>query len=604
MAVVGAIELPKNETGEELDPKGLTALVDEIRSWPDTSLAGAIFTQDSEGRPRWVVRTDWPLDDLIKRIRSLLSQPALQKILANVELRQRDDDTFVIELADTALAVLRPTTDGSSVASSATVELPAKLYGRRVTAKSAESDAKTLVFCRISLGGSDDDGRSSFLSSIIGIRSLRYACGLTSSGDWVERIGLSWNPMLGLVIKGSVKRVKKQFDCPAGALAVAAFHLDTGGGLADSIADLPSGTTGPVTSGEVAIALVPGTGFFPIPDVFYQFAVSRREKAIAAIRKFIAEDTEARAEDDREPEWREMSVGGSPVFWRDPTADGGGAVSFANFRTVVFFEPGDPDRKTEDRMIIAETTSFAEAAVEQWRKMRRLKAIRLPDGADAHWQARISWKRIYALIEPYAGLMTAFGEDTKPLPSAEMLGAALSDSIISVRIETTGLRVTQTGPIPVGMVLVPSVVAEALGARGDASSEAERERLACRHLRVLYHHAKLFKKDYGRWPATVAELDGYVDFNEHRELLWIPEQKRGLVAGLVSTAIGGRRYPEVDRDKVDDALYEIDWTPDRWALRFRDGEFRDYKTISIDAAGQIHRIPKASSDKKVAADGD
>lgn len=589
-AITGAIELPNNDSGDQFDVGAVFKIVREIRSWPDTSLAIAVFSQDKEGRPRWAIQTGWPLDQLASRVRTVLEMETSRKILANVRLLKLDDGGFSLELPDTKLAVLRKVVGGSVFASSETVDVPPKLYGRK--AGGASSDAKSLAYCRINLAAADDEGNSSFLSSLLGVRNLRYTASLNDAGDWMERISLNWNPAAGLLLKGSIKRVKKQFDCPADAYLAAVFHADVGGGVSDGLADLPADTTGPFTHGEVAVTIAPGAGFFPVPDFYYQFALKNEKKPIDAIRKFITEDREKRAEDDLEPAWHEIKTGGQPIFWHDPSTDGPSGVSLANFRTVIFFEPGDAERKTDPRMIIAETTSFAEEVVRQWRKLCRIQTVRLPDNSDAHWQARISWRRIYATVEPYLGLATAFGEDTKPLPGADSLGDALSDATVNFRIEATGVRATHTGPIPVGMFLVPSVVAEAIASRGNPSSESEREQLACRNLRVLYHHAKLFNKDYGRWPATVAELDGYVDFSEHPNLLWLPDQERGFVAGLVKTAIGGRSYPQADRDKVDDAIYEIDWTPTDWKLRFRDGEFRDYKTIFIDTDGEIHRVSK------------
>lgn len=602
-ALSGAVEFPSNESGQQFDFGAVCKIIREVRTWPDTSLSAAVFTQDKEGRPRWAIRTDWPLDELVRRLKAILELESSKKILANLQLRKREDGGVVLELPDTVLAVLRSNGDGSIIASSDLVQIPEKLYGRKAAGASSEAETPQLVYCRVNLAAADDEGQSSLLSSFLGVRNLRYAAGLNAQGDWSERIAINWNPAIGLVIKSSVKRVKKLFDCPADAYLTAAIHLDMADGLADEIADLPSGTTAPLTHSEMAITVAPGSGFLPVPDVYYQFALKNEKKAIAAIRKFIDEDREKRGEDDLEPAWREIKSGERPVFWRDPSGDDGGGAAFANFRTVIFFEPGNPDRKTEDRMIVAQTTSFPEDAVIQWRKLLRKQTIRLPEGADAHWQARISWRRIYSQLEPYIGLATAFGEDTRPLPSAESLGDALSEATLNIRIETSGVRVTHVGPIPVGIFLVPTVFAEALGSRGNPSSEAERERLACRNLRVLQHHAKLFKKDYGRWPATVAELDGYVDFSEYPNLLWLPDQQRGFVAGLVSAAIGGRSYPQADKDKVEDSLYEIEWTPADWQLRYREGEFRDYKTISIDADGEIHRVPKAGP-AKAAAGGD
>jgi len=272
----------------------------------------------------------------------------------------------------------------------------------------------------------------------------------------------------------------------------------------------------------------------------------------------------------------------------------------ATYRTVVFFDPPRTEKEGEPpRLIVAQTPMWADDAVRHWRQLTKSAKSRVavPDSKNAHWQARISWYRVYDLTQPYLSLLAGLSDDSAPPPPAQELKGSLADSIVDIRIDYGGLQVSSNGPVPIGAAFVPIVTAASLSSTGDAFSEVERERVACRHLRVLYHHAKLFKKDYGRWPATVAELDGYVDFAMHAELLFLRPKKKGFASGLVSMVTGKKERPTAEEEerKIDDSLYVIEWSPDDWKLRFRDGEFVNYRTIYIDADEKIHRVPKESA---------
>src|SRR5205807_4066856 len=108
--------------------------------------------------------------------------------------------------------------------------------------------------------------------------------------------------------------------------------------------------------------------------------------------------------------------------------------------------------------------------------------------------------------------IAAFADDAILPPSADEIRSNLPDSVISIHTDFSGLRVQHSGPIPLGAFYVPGVVAASITSEDAAGSESSRERVACRNLRVLYYHAKLFRKDFNRWPARLAELDGYIDF--------------------------------------------------------------------------------------------
>lgn len=600
-ALSGTLVPPVDETTDGFDFAALLKLVEEVRTWPDTSLALAIYTQDTEGRPRWVVRTDWPIAALEARIKHLLETDEAKKLLKGVQLRRDDEGRFVIELPDTVLAVLRKTDDGTLIASADKVELPESVFGIKTdkAARTRGDKSPPLCYCRVNVAAADEEGQSSWLSSIGGIRDIRYQGGVMPDGDWNERLTVSWSPLAG-ALKLFFKRVKTPFQCPKDAFAVAAINTDFGGSSAEGLAGLPSGTFANQAQSDFAVSVTPGVGFFPIPDIYYSFGLKNKDKAVEAIRKHLSEAAEKRADDDLPPAWKEIESETGPIFASIPGADGATGISLSSGRKVVFFDIDRDGDKEISRLVIAQTSTLADDAVAHWKSLRRRGTTKVPDSPDAHWQARISWRLVYGHIEPYVMLFTSFAENAKPLPSVDELADALTDSVLNIRIEATGVRIVHDGPIPAGAFFVPSMVAEAVMSEGDPSSEAERERIACRHLRVLYHHAKLFKKDYGRWPATVAELDGYVDFMSHPDLLWLPEQKRGFMAGLVSTVTGGREFRWPDRDKIDDSLYEIDWSPNEWKLKYRAGEFRDHKTILIDDDGEIHREPLPSKKDKVA----
>src|SRR5205823_3332028 len=111
-------------------------------------------------------------------------------------------------------------------------------------------------------------------------------------------------------------------------------------------------------------------------------------------------------------------------------------------------------------------------------------------------------------------------------------------------------------------------------------------------------HAKLFETDFGRWPANVAELEGYVDFDSHPDLLSLRPKEDSFAAGFVSmfTTHTTKVRREEGQDLIDDGLYVIEGDGGDWCLRFRNDQFKQQKTICIDAKGEIHRVSKEHED--------
>lgn len=613
-AMAAMIPVPVDETGEGIDPQAIISLLKKTTAWPDTSVSIFTYTQDRDGRPRWMIRLDWPLDDLRKRMDEILKDDAAKKILKDMTLKRNDDGTFQIELPDTIIAVLRKTEGGSLIASTVDLQPPEKAFGQK--SRSDESAAmkrtkSSLVYCRLNLeAGSEGERGHSLFSQISGVSDIRYAASVGADGLWKERFNIRWNPLLGMALKAVFKKASEPFECPKNAYAAAVFHFGMTEGLADSIAGLPPQTIGSRADGEAAFSALPGTGFLPIPDLFYQFHARGKDKIIAAIRKSMREDAKKRKEDDRPTAWHENKIGGRPIFWRDPSADRPGGLSLATFRTVVFFEKKE-DQECGDQLIVAQTSTGADDAVHRWDELCAKKSLRtrIPTSDHSHWQAVIHWKSIYSLFSPYLTLAAGLSEEGGAAPGVEDLGDALDDSTIDIRIQYSGLDARHQGPLPIGAVYVPAVTAASLSETADPDSEAQREQTACRNLRVLYHHSKLFKKDYDRWPANVAELDGYVDFASHADLLSLSPRDGGFLRGFVSMFTAGKpRKMKADsndeeEDGIDDSLYEIDWSPSDWKLKYRADEFADYATIYIDAKGEIHRVPKTTPEIKKKSSG-
>src|SRR5262249_19664344 len=80
----GVFSQGPREQADGLDAAAFMPLLDQISSWTDTSVSLSVYTQDPDGRPRWAVRVDWPIDELRKRVQALLKDEAAAKILGKI----------------------------------------------------------------------------------------------------------------------------------------------------------------------------------------------------------------------------------------------------------------------------------------------------------------------------------------------------------------------------------------------------------------------------------------------------------------------------------------------------------------------------------------
>lgn len=642
-AVVSLIPTPDPMMGaaddedEAIDPAALLKLADKFLSWPDTSLRMTTYAQDRDGRPRWALATDWPVTALIERLRSIIEDENAGRLFENLKIVQADDEEglYRLELPEITLAYLTATDDGSIIKATQDLTVAADIFGVEKSKKG--SSKKTLLFSRLNLDVDDESESQSLLTGLAGFDTIDYELRMFDDGRWRETYMVKWNALVGVAIKALFGETKHQFACPADAYANAVVNLgNVSQAAADGLAGLGIGTIGSRADSDMGISVVPGQGFLPFPDLYYQFRVGSKEGVIKAIRKFIEKDNETRKKQERRRAWYEDEIDGDVVFWRDPTADFGNAgILPVTYRNVIFFESlpdkeatdeaaVEDDAKSEDGeaakaatpalMIVANSSTWHELAVANWRaKMDR--KITLPSSKSADWQGLISWQRIYELAHPYMVLVLGAAADQPGPPSPEALGDALADSRIDIKIGVSGFYARHVGPVPVGAAYNPAIVAVTLGTSAAASSELAREQLACERLRTLHYHCKLFVKDFGRWPANVAELDGYVDFASHPELLRIRPKKKGFLKGFVSVFASDEKEEQQGEDdlyedeKIDDSLYAIEWAAEAkdWRLMFRDGEFKNYRTITIDADGEIERIPlkddASTAEELAAADG-
>lgn len=612
---------------EQFDVAALSKLSEHILSWPDTSLAFTTYAQDRDGRPRWAIQVDWPFDAVVERMKTLFADESAGKVLGKIQLVKEDGDAWRVELPDMVLAYIRPADRGALITGTRTLNPPTNIFGVAESADTKGRSRQTRLFCRLNLDAEDEGSKNAMFTALVGVNSIDYELRLLKNGNWREMFVVKWNAMIGLAAKAIFQKTKNQFNCPKDAYATAVFNLGALTEAApDGITGLPAGTIGSRTTGEMAFSLVPGTGFLPFPDTYFQFRTGRRHVMADKIRGAIKKDAAKRAEDDRRPAWYEEEIDGSVVFWKDPSADGGYGLAPATSRTVIFFHPpmtdaekaeGSDDEESDESdaeesesddamwrtVVIANTTTWPDDAVRNFRD--KIKSARkLPSSKKMDWQARINWRRAYELAYPYVALATGLSPDTTMPPEPVEFADVLSDSRVDVKISVGGFLARHVGPVPIGGLYVPAIAGVTLNTSADPGSDIAREQTACRRLRVLQHHCKLFKKDYGRWPATIAELDGYVDFASHPQLLRLRDRNVGFLQGFAS-AFTIDEKPDAKKsdddildEDIDDSLYEIDWSDNDadWRLKLREGEFVAYKTIYIDAEGHIHRVLKTKTE--------
>ena len=610
-----ALELA-GASSEGVDAEQATAIVEQIKHWPDTAIRAATYAPDTEGRLRWAIRFDWPLQDLHNRVQSLLTLEAAGELLEGVELKPAAKDAYEITLGESTLGYLLPVGEGHSCLASHD-ELPFPAEPFTGTAET-ERDGASLIACRLNLTGTERDSGATFLSSFSAVTDIVYAGRVNEDGDWTEAFHVHWPPISGMGAKALFGKVKQTFFVPDSAFGAMVFKAIMGPGMLEGMAgfgpqvmmEAPGemtmvGTAGPgpivlSIESDICVTMLPGTGFLPMPDIIVQARTKRPKKLMDGLRE-AAEKVNALHHDREQSEpWHETTVRDHTVLWSDGANRYPGVMMPLVMRPVLFTTTEVDARERErDFLVLGWTSTSPEALVRRWLDLPRSEGKRhLPTKRKTNSQLWVNWRQVYKWVSPYVNVPWGSLTGDALLPHVEEVASSMTDALITARTRYAGLSVSHTGPIPVGTLVVPALVSASTAADVGSGSDLARERLACQRLKVLYHHAKLFREDMGRWPAEVAELDGYVDFDGHPELLELQLSSRKRwgewFEGIFEMDDEEEEGAEEEEEEggLDDHPYVIEWSRDAWRLGLAPGTLEHLEAFYIDQDGRIHRGEK------------
>jgi len=603
---------PGTATDEEsVDLSAALALLGRLAAWADTSLVGLIYAPDVEGRPRFGLRLDYELSDLHERLTGLLAEETAQKLLKGARLRPRQEGGYCLELPEIGLelAWLLPAGEGRCcLVSHVDLELPEAVWGMPTSSapsaagSSAGQPARRLLYCRYNLAGSEKDSGTIF-GGITWVQSINYWCRLDDTGNWEEQFAILWNPLISIGAQQMISPVRGAYYAPGGSLAVAVFGFPVASTL-DVMLGLPPGALGASGANETCVSVLPGRGFLPVPDVVLQMRVRNPRRVLDRLVEQARKINRQREAEYQEPLWHEGKLGDQPLLWRQSDVGGGFFAPFVYRPAVFTHKLTDPRGKQRELLILLLTSTTPEQSARTWLTSRKPSEQRvIPTDEELHWQGFIHWKGLYRLAAPWLNLVAAVNPDSRFLPSVAEMSEHLEDSRIDVQRKAAYLLARHRGPLPLGGAYLPAVFALASAPGESGGTDLSRERQAVRNLRVLYHHSKLFRQDYGRWPAELWELDGYVDFAGHPELLRVPESTRGALRSWFEKAFSWVESSEEDEDekadeddqegRPDTSLYVINWSPSDWTLELKPGALDHLQRLWIDQDGKTHRTPKA-----------
>lgn len=611
-------------SAEGLHANDAWAIFERVASWPDTPVHAFMYAPDREGHLRWAVRVDWPTAALADRLKEILASEAADDMLDGVALSPMTKGQFEIRLRDEVLAFVRPSGDQHSavVQSHQALRPPTESFIGAV-------ENPPLVAARLNMAGTERDSGATFLSSFSAVTAVDYFGRVNKDREWAETIAVYWPPISGMGAKVLLSRVKRSFFVPDEAFGAAAFNAMIATGLLDNLAGFgaqvrmsPSGEMevigefgpGPLTQhteAQICLTLLPGTGFLPAPDIVFQSRTTSPQSLLNAIRKQAQRTNELyNKRDEREP-WHETTVGHRTVFYSDGPSQRGRMMLPFVMRPVLFnTTERDAENRERDYLVLGLTTTSPERFVQRWMALPRGENQRhLPMRQKTYGQAWLNWRQLYRWVSPYLNVSLSVVSAEALLPSMQEIGPDLSDAYMTLEISYTGLKASHLGPIPVGVVAVPAMLGVSTEEDTSGSSDLARERLACQRLKVLYHHSRLFHQDLGRWPAEVRELDGYIDFAGHPELLELKlsSSKRwhAFFEGIFEAPEEEEATSDEEEgtDKIDDSLYVIEWRPDAWRLGLAPGKLEHLKALYIDQDGVIHRIEKTEEESAPAGGG-
>lgn len=628
--IAGLAKSILTSSAKGVDPNAVAELIGQIRQWPDTSIDAATYAPDTEGRMRWSVALSWPLARTVDGLSALLKTDAAADLLENVSVQSdqdaEDGQRYVVRVADSVIAYVFATDGGRCcVASHANVPLADNPF--RGADDLSIDDLSPAVVCRLNMTKTEQDSGGGMFSKFSVVTAIDYAGGVDASGDWRERMQVRWPPVSGMAIKALFGRVKDTFFVPGEAFGSVVFDSDMAPALIEQMAGFgpqvtfdPSGEmevigadlVGPLAShmrSEMSVTILPGTGFLPAPDIVVQSRGKNVDEFAESIRAAIKKINDSYVKKEQKPPWREETVRDRAVFWNKGTSSRGMMMPFA-MRPVLFVsKEKDANGKDRDMVCACWTTTSPDDLVRRWLDMpRRDDPRHIPDARKTNGQAWVQVKKMYEWIHPYLNLAISAKSMDAILPATQKIEKHLTDALATVTVSYSGLTLDHRGPAPMGMLAMPVMLASSLEEHSAASSDLARERLASQRLKVLYHHCKLFKKDIGRWPVEVAELDGYVDFAGNPYLLRLQVSRSASLSkwfDKIAEAAEESDDDDADDDEqgrlidpyaeIDDDIYVIDWGEDHWTLGIAPGTLDHLQKLYIDQDGEIHRVVKSES---------
>lgn len=599
-------------SADGLDHDETLSLIETIRVWPDTSADLSTFAPDIQSRSRWALRLDWPLTDLRTRVQALFDSESAREMLSGITMKD-EDGVATLRLRDDVLGYLLATDNVRSMfATHKDLILPAdgpsSTPGRKGT-------PAPLVTARLNLSGTEKDSGATAFSSFSFINALTYSGYVNAEGVWHEQLDLLWPPISGMGIKALFGKVKQTFFVPDSAIGAVALNTSAVPGILDQMAgfgpqmtisdsgefDIDESTMPGLLSlhgeSQLGIVVLPGTGFFPAPDFVIQSRTRNKDAAISDLRSAVRNMNRAALQREARPEWSEVSVDGRPVFWRDSAANARGLLPFAMKPVVFIAAERDAKDYEKDFLVMAFTSTSPEQLVRRWLAFPRTREKHyVPSDSRTSGELWINWMDVYRLVHPYLDLMLNIGSSGALLPHADRLTDNLTHGRLTAQVKYAGLNMSHEGPLPVGVLALPIMFGVSLEPDTSGSSDLAREQFAVQRLKVLHHHSELFRQDLNRWPAELRELDGYVDFAAHPELLRL-QLSAGKAWGDWFESLSEEEHPDAEEDEdeldveFDDDLYVIEWKKNSWSLGYAPDTFEHLEKLYIDQDGRIHRVP-------------
>ena len=586
-----------SENGNGIDREVLAAVWSSLRDWPDTSLDLATFAADREGLPRWAFRVDMPIGQLHDRVIDIVESDDAESFFSGFELRIADGG-FVAEVNGQPVAFVRSCGTGrTTVASHADLELSEPFFA------GVDGEGPVLMSAQLDWSATEKDSGATFLSKFNVVTTIDYTVRSHRDSHWVDELRVNWPPVAGMTLKALLGCTRQTFFVPDEALMAVSFNaigvqavLDASVGLTDGD-DTDTGVISSFGGSDTCLVVLPGRGFFPIPDVVTQCRISDRDEFEEAMTARIRKLNRTARKNDRFPSWKTVDVRGQRIFIHSGAMQTNGMVLPASMRSVLFVQTAD-DAKGRERefLVVAATSTNPEEFVEHWLDLPRPEDARfLPTNSGSNAELWVHWQEVFDQIEPYVNLSLVALSTDAVLPAE--FGEEIPHAEAVAQLKYEGLRISHQGPVPLAVVVLPSMLSASL--QESAGTDLARERLASRRLKVLYHHCRLFLRDTGRWPVEVAELEGYVDFAGHPELLELKASPRkrwsSWLGKIAKSDKDGKKRDEEENDdelyaNIDDSLYVVEWRDDVWTLGIAPDTLDHLNQLYIDQEGRLHRV--------------